>query len=67
MPRKCFRKYLPDHAAVREHRMLCPFQALLKHPNLWHLNRHSVAGGLAAGPVITTPICAAAGAANADD
>jgi uncharacterized protein (DUF2062 family) len=49
MPRKYFRKYLPDHATVREHRLLRPFQALLKHPNLWHLNRHSVAGGLAAG------------------
>ena len=49
MPRKYFRKYLPDHATLREHRLLRPFQALLKHPNLWHLNRHSVAGGLAAG------------------
>jgi len=49
MPRKYFRKYLPDHATVREHRLLRPFQALLKHPNLWHLNRHSVAGGFAAG------------------
>lgn len=49
MPRKYFRKYLPDHATVREHRFLRPFQSLLKHPNLWHLNRHSVAGGLAAG------------------
>lgn len=49
MPRKYFRKYLPDHATVREHRLLKPFGALLKHPNLWHLNRHSVAGGVAAG------------------
>jgi hypothetical protein len=49
MPRKYFRKYLPDHATVREHRLLRPFQALLKHPNLWHLNRASVAGGVAAG------------------
>ncbi len=49
MPRKYFRKYLPDHTTVREHRFLRPFQSWLKHPNLWHLNRHSVAGGLAAG------------------
>jgi uncharacterized protein len=49
MPRKYFRKYLPDHATMREHRLLRPFGALLKHPNLWHLNRHSVAGGVAAG------------------
>jgi len=49
MPRKHFRKYLPDHAKVREHKHLRWFQPLLKHPNLWHLNRHSVAGGVALG------------------
>ncbi len=49
MPRKHFRKYLPDHATVRGHRHLKLFQPLLRHPNLWHLNRHSVAGGVAAG------------------
>lgn len=51
MPRKHFRKYLPDHATVREHRHLRWAQPLLKHPNLWHLNRHSVAGGVAAGMI----------------
>ncbi len=49
MPRKFFRKYLPDHETVRDHKHLRRFQPLLKHPNLWHLNRHSVAGGVAAG------------------
>lgn len=49
MPRKYFRKYLPDHETMREHRHLRLFRPLLKHPNLWHLNRHSVAGGVAAG------------------
>ncbi|MFA5083279.1 MAG: DUF2062 domain-containing protein [Hydrogenophilaceae bacterium] len=49
MPRKHFRKYLPDHASIREHRHLARFQHLLRHPNLWHLNRHSVAGGVAVG------------------
>lgn len=49
MPRKHFRKYLPDHQSVRDHRHLRHFGPLLKHPNLWHLNRHSVAGGVAAG------------------
>ncbi len=49
MPRKHFRKYLPDHASIREHRYLRLFAPLLRHPNLWHLNRHSVAGGVAAG------------------
>lgn len=55
MPRKYFRKYfhkyLPDHATVREHRHLRWARPFLKHPNLWHLNRHSVAGGVAAGMI----------------
>jgi uncharacterized protein (DUF2062 family) len=51
MPRKYFRKYLPDHATVREHRYLRWARPLLKHPNLWHLNRRSVAGGVAAGMI----------------
>jgi hypothetical protein len=49
MPRKFFRKYLPDHQTVRNHRHIARFGTLLHHPNLWHLNRHSVAGGLAVG------------------
>ena len=49
MPRKYFRKYLPDAAKVRSHRMLRVFGSLLHHPNLWHLNRESVAGGVAIG------------------
>lgn len=49
MPRKYFRKYLPDHETVRNHKYLRRFAPLLKHPNLWHLNRHAVAGGVAAG------------------
>jgi uncharacterized protein len=51
MPRKHFRKYLPDHTSMREHRHLQWARPLLKHPNLWHLNRHSVAGGVAAGMI----------------
>ncbi|HUJ88523.1 MAG TPA: DUF2062 domain-containing protein [Burkholderiales bacterium] len=49
MPRKYFRKYLPDAAQLRSHRMLRMFGSLLQHPNLWHLNRESVAGGVAIG------------------
>lgn len=49
MPRKHFRKYLPDHETVRNHKHLRRFAPLLEHPNLWHLNRRSVAGGVAAG------------------
>lgn len=34
---------------MREHRHLRRFGPLLRHPNLWHLNRRSVAGGVAVG------------------
>jgi len=49
MPRKFFRKYLPSHESVRNHRHIARFGGFLQHPNLWHLNRHSVAGGVAVG------------------
>ncbi len=49
MPRKFFRKYLPSHASVRENRYISRFGSWLKHHNLWHLHRRSVAGGVAAG------------------
>ena len=49
MPRKIFRKYLPSHERVRNHRHMARFGGFLQHPNLWHLNRHSVAGGVAVG------------------
>lgn len=47
--RKHLRKYLPDHEAVRNNRWLAPFENTLLHPRLWHLNRHSAAGGVAVG------------------
>jgi len=49
MPRKFFRKYLPSAASVRENRLVAMFGSLLRHPNLWHLNRDSVAGAVAIG------------------
>ncbi|HZR69219.1 MAG TPA: DUF2062 domain-containing protein [Burkholderiales bacterium] len=49
MPRKLFRKYLPTPDSIREHRVLGRFGGWLRHPNLWHLNRRSVAGGVANG------------------
>ncbi|MBI4997581.1 MAG: DUF2062 domain-containing protein [Rhodocyclales bacterium] len=47
--RKRLRKLLPDHEAIRANRWLAPFQSTLLHPRLWHLNRHSAAGAVAAG------------------
>lgn len=49
MPKKYFRKYLPSHASLCEHRHFHRIAPVLKHPNLWHLNRRSVAGGVAVG------------------
>ena len=47
--RKFFRKYVPNHEAVKSHRWLKPFGRWLLHHNLWHLHRRSVAGGVAIG------------------
>ena len=49
MPRKFFRRFLPDGETVRSHKYLAWCGHWLQHPNLWHLNRHSVAGGFAIG------------------
>jgi uncharacterized protein (DUF2062 family) len=47
--RRTLKKYLPDHSAISDNRWLRPFRTSLLHPRLWHLNRHSAAGGVAAG------------------
>ena len=49
MPRKFFRKYLPSHESIRQNRWLGFLGKALQHHNLWHLNRRSVAGGVAVG------------------
>lgn len=49
MPRKHFRKFLPSHESIRNNRFIAFFGTALKHHNLWHLNRRSVAGGVAVG------------------
>ena len=49
MPRKYFRKYLPDPEVLRSSRMVAAFGSWLQHPNLWHLNRRSVSGAVAIG------------------
>ena len=47
--RKQLRKVLPNHETIRSNRWLAPFQTTLLHPRLWHLNRRSAAGAIAAG------------------
>ena len=49
MLRKHFRKYLPSHETILQNRAVARFGPSLRHPNLWHLNRRSVAGGIAVG------------------
>lgn len=49
MPRKFFRRFLPDGDTIRAHKSLAWAGRWLQHPNLWHLNRPSVAGGVAIG------------------
>lgn len=47
--RHWLRNKLPDHQAVLANRWLRPFSNTLLHPGLWHLNRRSAAGAVAAG------------------
>jgi hypothetical protein len=49
MVKKLFRRYLPDGQHVRSHRSVAWLGRWLNHPNLWHLNRDSVAGAVAIG------------------
>lgn len=53
MPKWFFKRYFPDQNRVKEHRHLKRFGRLLNDPNLWHLNRRSVAGAFSAGLFIT--------------
>jgi uncharacterized protein (DUF2062 family) len=49
MPPKIFRKFLPNYEKARQNRHIARLGPRVHHPNLWHLNRRSVAGGVAAG------------------
>ena len=49
MPKQYFKKYLPSHESIRANRIARAMGPLLHHHNLWHLNRRSVAGGVAVG------------------
>jgi hypothetical protein len=49
MPRKFLKRVMPDHKTMQEHPHLQKFGHRLTEPKLWHLNRKTVAGGLALG------------------
>jgi uncharacterized protein (DUF2062 family) len=47
--RNLLKKLVPDHDSIKSQRWLKPFGSFLHHPNLWHVNRRSAAGGVAVG------------------
>ncbi|MBI5450777.1 MAG: DUF2062 domain-containing protein [Gammaproteobacteria bacterium] len=49
MPKKLLKRLIPDQTRLRNHQVLSRFGTLLHHPNLWHMNRHSVPGSIAIG------------------
>ncbi len=49
MPRRLIKRYLPDHATLKEHKSLRVFGQLILEPNLWHLNKRSVSGAFSVG------------------
>ncbi len=51
MPRKWLRRWLPDHEKMAKNTFLKHFGHWFTDPRLWHLNRRSVAGGVAAGVI----------------
>ncbi|HIA08638.1 MAG TPA: DUF2062 domain-containing protein [Chromatiaceae bacterium] len=49
MPKKLLKRYLPTRHTLQKHQFLQHFGERLHDPNLWHLNRRSVAGACAVG------------------
>jgi len=47
--KKLLRSFMPDHHTLRQHRALAFLGTLLHDPRIFHLTRHSAAGGMAAG------------------
>ena len=44
MPRKFFKKLLPDPAKIKNNRLLAMLGSAIHHGEYWHLTKHSVAG-----------------------
>ncbi len=49
MAKKLFKSIMPSPEAIQRHPSLKHFRRFLSDPNLWHLNRHSVATAISIG------------------
>jgi len=49
MPKKFFKRVLPDQKEVKDNRAIQIFGSLLHDPNIWHLNRRSAKGAFGLG------------------
>ena len=49
MAKALFKRYLPQLIRIKDHPKLRFFGARLHDPQLWHFNRHSLAGGMGIG------------------
>lgn len=49
MARKLFKKWLPDPAKIHGHKHVNFFGSLIHNPNLWHLNKTSIATAFSVG------------------
>ncbi|MCW8883574.1 MAG: DUF2062 domain-containing protein [Sedimenticola sp.] len=68
MPKNLIKRFTPNHETIRNHKHLQVFGQLLHDPNLWHMNRRSVAGAFAVGlfwAMIPMPFQMVAAAATA--
>ena len=49
MPKRFLKRYMPKDHEIRNHKHMRFFGKLLHDPNIWHLNRRSVAGAFSIG------------------
>jgi uncharacterized protein (DUF2062 family) len=49
VPKKLFRRFMPDPHRIRKHRLLTWLGPWLHHPRLWHVSREGIARGAAIG------------------
>jgi|TARA_R110000796_G_scaffold208755_2_gene325085 uncharacterized protein len=49
MPRRLLKRYMPSPERIKQNKSLRFMGSVLHDPNLWHLNRHSVARAMAVG------------------